>query len=390
MQTPRETTSYSNRLIAEDKTCRSWSIVVDDIGSVGIVLISALNKALKLDQKEIARRILHAPSILTDKLNSNTAKQISSYLKEIGLNTRAITEDETIEQGFGEYELAIVEMDYNRAAEIIKIIVELTGISSEDAITLLTKSPCVVLGNVSLANVKVLKKRFSDAGARLAVSNSKEALFDVLLAPENFAAHRELLQLFKRLGLSQQSFEQKRDTAIALQGLNSAQANQLWALAQERKINCRLLDRAYQQYNVRLETIEVEQRNALEQILQKSCKIPSNIIAPLLQRLPINIANNKTIDQACEIVAELANIKATAVAELTATLSFDLCINNVNQPDKVKELLVLIGRVTQARMDAFFKGKSDKIKGPLNYSQAKWLQVELSKLGCKVTMLKRS
>lgn len=373
----------------ESDVDNNWSVAVDHIGSAGIALVSALKNGLKIGQQEIARRLLHAPSVLAENLSSQSARQIADYLSEVGLEARAVSPEETFEAGVGGYEVAIVDMDFTRASEVLKLLVELTGMPADNAVKLLSKSPAVVLANISKANAMVLQQRFADAGAQLAVSELEQATYDVLLVSNNFASQRELLQLVKTLRLPNEKQQHAQNDAVAIQGLDYQQAQELWQSAQERRINCKLLDRAYQRYDVRLEKISHEQREQVADYLVEHCGIPQKVVAKVLQRLPMGIASGKALPAAYQLVEGLHKLGATAVADLTATLNFDLDIDNLKRPDKVEELLVLIGGLAKTHLEKFFKGRTTRVNGPLNYAQARWLQHELSKLGCKVSMQKR-
>ena len=370
-------------------TDNNWSVAVDSMGSAGIALVSALKNGLKIGQQEIARRLLHAPSVLADNLSPQSAQQIADYLSEIGLEARALGPDENFESGVGGYEVAIVDMDYSRAADVLKLLVELTGIPADNAVKLLSKSPAVVLANISQANANVLQQRFAGVGAQLAISELEQATYDVLLMSNNFASQRELLQLVKTLRLPNGNEQHAQNEAVAIQGLNYQQAQELWQAAQERRINCKLLDRAYQRYDIRLEKVDNEQREQVAQYLVKQCGIPEKVIGKVLQRLPMGIASGKELAEAYALVESLHGLGAVAVADLTATLNFDLDIDNLKRPDKVEELLVLIGGLAKTHLEKFFKGKTTRINGPVNYAQARWLQHEITKLGCKVSIQKR-
>lgn len=389
MQTQRVVQHTPDHIVTSKASpSNNWRVSVDNIGDAGIALVSALKNGLKISQQEIARRLLHAPSILAENLSAEAAQQISDYLNEIGLNARPVGPTDKYEAGVGGFEVAIVDMDFSRTSELLALLVELTGITADDAVKLLSKSPAVILANISKNNAQVLKARFANVGAQLAISDVEDSIYDVLLIGNNYATQRELLQLVKTLQLPNNKKHEHDDT-IAIQGLNYSQAQKLWAAAQDRRINCKLLNRSYQRYDIRLENIEAAKTEDVARYLVRQCGIPEKVIGKVLQRLPIGIASGETLEDACALVEALHGIGGDAIADLTATLNFDLEIDSLSRPDKVEQLLTLIGGLSKTQFSKLLKGKGRRVEGPLNYHQARWLQHELSSFGCKVSLKKR-
>jgi ribosomal protein L7/L12 len=366
---------------------QQWHVAVNSIGHAGISMVAALRKALPLTDQEIAKRLLQAPSILAENLSRSVAEQMAALLDHAGLDVALVAADEDFSQGSGAFEVSLSIQDFSRVYDVLQSVMELTGIDVDQAIRLINSVPSVLLANISENNASVLRDRFAPLGVDVDVSKPSEAIYDVFLHGDSYRSQQEFTSLARSLKVDIAA--NADHSATTLVGLSYDSAQTLWKQATERRIQCRMLNRAYQRYDVRLDRSDAKDIGALSEVLTDGCGIPKNIIPKLVRLLPITVATNVTLAAAQQLIRDLDKTGARAVAELTASLSFNLEFNELTNAEQVQPVLESIGYVSGNKAREVLKGKRKTVEGPFSYPQARWMVSELKKLDCKVSMKKR-
>lgn len=373
--------------VTEKSTDLKWCVVVRSIGTTGISIISVLKKVLDVSEREIAERLFAAPGILVGDLEKPVAENVVHLLKTTGLDVELQPADVEFEPGFGNYEVSLCFKNFLHINEALQYILELTGINMEQAIRVVNSVPSLLLAKISENNVAVLRENFAKYNVELDVSNPAESIYDVFSQNLSFRTQQELYALATSLNID--CSRQEAGSAISLIGLEYKVAERLWREASEKRIHCTLLNRSYQRYDILLKSVEDPGSDEWKNVLIEQCRIPEKLIPDLTQKLPIVINGNVTLERAQEVIALLYSQGAEAVAELTASLSFNLEVEELAGPDEAEQILKKIGQLSNNKIREIINGKIKTVEGPFTYNQARWMIAELKKVKCKVKMIKR-
>jgi ribosomal protein L7/L12 len=371
-----------------DTQCEnSWRVSIDNIGDAGIHTVSALVKAFNEDYSSVAKRMLQAPSLLLQNLGKTKAQQIAQLLEESGLKANASLMSEPFQHGDNEHEIALSLTTFNHMNQLISEIMMLTGIDLKHAIRVLCSMPSVLLGNISKNNAESLQQRFQKMGAELDFSRPRTARYDVFIQTDSYIVRKEIKRIVESLSIA--ISENNDGNSLAATDLDYTKAHELWNLTQEKKIQCRLINRDYQRFDVTLTDARAANTKTLTDILTDKCRIPKAATSMIINKLPLVISNNITLQNAQDLMVALKECGADSRADLISCLTFQLKFETYEPSEKSHSVLKKIGNVNANAISKLDRGRSKILEGPFSYNQAKWLMYELKALGSQVVLVKK-
>lgn len=374
---------------SSEASANNYQIVVNGIGTASASLFSALKHAISLPEAEIARRILQAPSTLISKVNKDTAEKIRELLNNSGLDSQILLETEQLQEGTGDHEIALVISSFKDIHKILPQLIQITGLSTETAITLLNKNPTVFLGNISEVTAKTIQKRFLELGIETDISKPKSALYDMAINAENHTVQQHVESLLNEKGLPFKVSQQQTSKLYSINEIPYEEANDAWQKSIERKIPCELMNQDYQRYDIELDQINDQNKEDIKSYLIQSLGIPEKVVNRVISSVPVVVAKHKTLSDTRNILSSLTELNCLAKAELVSSLTFNIQIESLPENGQAQHIFSQLLGLREATINQIIQGRTQLIEGPFSYNQARWAQYEFQKIGGKVRLIKR-
>jgi hypothetical protein len=288
------------------------------------------------------------------------------------------------------HEVALVIEDFTRVREILQELVALTGQPPAQAIKSLFEPPVILLGRLSGATARDLAERFAALGARLDISRPRESRYDLLIQTGSTAEGREAARLLEGLGVPAVRTDAGERASFMVQDLDMARAERLWRSVQELRLHGRVLNHAYQRFEVRLTGISGSDPAEVGAILHEACGIPRAKLELVLRRTPVVIARQLARAECLALLARLHACGASAEADLTASLGFDLEILRLGRPEASAQILRELAGRKPGDYQAVLSHGAGRVPGPFPYNQARWLVHELAAVDTRARLRKRT
>ncbi len=360
-------------------------LVVRSIGTASFSIIAGLRQISTLTEQELAERLFRAPSELFAGVPRQTAEKAAEVLRGAGLHVDVLGEGETFVSGEALHDVALLPTDFSRMAEVVREVIRLLGVDARTARQILCTSPTILVGAVSSATVEALRERFSPLGVELAVSRPAESTFDIVLGPSVASVRQRLLETLANVGIPLLRPAEGEDLPLVASGLDKRTAEHIWNEFGRRNPTLRILDRAFERFDIRLDACPREAISGLVALTG----MPEKVAGKVLERLPVVVLQNLTFEQARDALDKLSALGATTVDELRTLQTFSLVIEGA--PDKamaakpIRALLDLPGNQVEELMRVF----PARIEGPLSLPLARWLQAELKSVGAQTKLVRR-
>jgi len=388
---PADSVSSTGSPVAEQPSCdpataqdlsEQHSIAVRSIGTAGIRVISALRAVTNAADTQLAELLFQAPSILATNLKQDIADQVSRLLQEMGLDTTVLGSDETIEPGDALHDIALVVRDVSQMGALLAEVVELLGVSPQQARTMLCDSPAVLMGKVSANTVAACRQRFSPLSAEVDVTRPAEAVYDVFLGK---CSAIELAQVQSALSKAGVAFPEQSDQPVVVMGITAEQAERIWEQFARRPLPLRIVSRDFERFDV---TLDSAPRSAeIVSYLINSTGMPERVAHKVLDRLPIVLHELVDHDEMTKHIEAVNQLGGTATGHLVLFQTFVLKIKRLGNRQQTESILQLLTEMDDtAAAEAVQNGM---INCPLTHLQARWLQWELQQAGTETEKVLR-
>src|SRR5262249_54219640 len=148
-------------------------------------------------------------------------------------------------------------------ADVARELIRLLGVDAKTARQMLCVSPTILVGAVSSATVEALRRRFAPLGVDLAVSRPSESTFDVVIGDCAPSVHPRRVETMRSAGVPvlsqsvpmapQAAADSAPPSPIVAAGLDKAAAERIWDQLGRRNPALRILDRAFERFDIRLD-----------------------------------------------------------------------------------------------------------------------------------------
>ncbi|HZF51549.1 MAG TPA: hypothetical protein VE093_22995 [Polyangiaceae bacterium] len=379
-ETPAETT-------APEAALPPARLVVRSIGSASFSIVAALRQISPLSEQVLAERLFRAPSELFTDVPRDTAEKAAEVLRKAGLEVDVLAEGDAFTPGEGVFDVALLLSDFSRMPEVAREVIRLLGVDARTARQMLCASPTILVGAVSSATVEAIRRRFAPLGVDLAVSRPAESTFDVLIGDCAPTVRARLLATLEGAGvpMAQLAGDHAPEELIVAAGLKKSAAEQIWDQFGRKNPALRILDRAFERYDIRLDACP---RSAAAGLVALT-GMPEKVAQKVLDRLPVVIQQNLTYDQARESLDRLATLGAKATLELQTLQAFSVIIEAVPDRQKAAQRVRALLDLTEEQADALVRSPPAQIEGPLTLTHARWLQAELKTVGATAKLVRK-
>ncbi|WP_045226912.1 hypothetical protein [Methyloterricola oryzae] len=364
-----------------------YRIVIHSIGTAGARMVGVLKKVLPYAESKLAALLFQAPAEIMAGLTLEQADEINALLRSTGLDSQVMGADEPFTPGDGSHEVALAIMDASQMTLVAQVVMDVLGVSLDQARTLLCASPTVLVGKVSANTVDALRRRFAPLGVELDVSRPAEARYDVFLGACDARGRERVIQLLRdlRVPTLPDAGDGQEQPVLAV-GLSKAEADALWDPLRRTDVPLRLVNRDFERFDVRLE--EADATPALADFLVSEVGMPAAVVPKVLARLPIVIAQNVPYERMAQLLAGVAAVGGRASGHLLAFQTFGLVVTKAGQVTAAAQLLQALGRVSPEEALAALPPASKPV-GTMTDPQVRWLQHELKRAGAESRVVLR-
>ncbi len=365
-------------------------VIIDSPGNCDVRMIRSLKTVCPQNEQEIARMVFQSPSVLLDALDTDKARQISTILNEAGAHTRIAAADEHIEQGTGEYELAIVVPDISRVGHIFQEILVMLQVKPMEAVRLMVQSPAVMVGKLSRAAANAFAGRLRKVGAEVDLSRYQEAAYDLFVSDPDLHDLNRLNEIFNRNGIRRKANGDAgwSKSSFALPGLNWSLVDRIRDELREFDGKVKLLNRDFSRFDISLKS-RGDNPQAVMEVLRKQFGIPESVHQKIFKALPVVIAREVPFNRMQQHLDELTRAGAEADARLTSLQTFDLRIKKSGDTEKSMDILRLLGLDSIPLNRYRHKRAPFTIEGPFSPLQARWMQKDLRSVGNQADLIMR-
>lgn len=351
-------------------------IVVMSIGRASAHHISALSRVLGLPQRDLADRILRAPSVLVSGLEPGQSEQLLSSLAETGLELRALPPGQVPAPDPRRHDLAIRVTRLEALPQVLGDLSALLAAPPEAVRDILLRDPATFLGDVSTATVEALRHRLERPGVVVQSCDMAGARYDLLADGTRAGSNAQLRALADQMGLR---LGGAGAGPILASDLDAACAMRLAGALSQAGSGAWLLNRAFNWFELRL--LSAPDTPALRDLLTGRLGIPDPVLGRVLGALPVVIAPQLPAQEAQAVLARLTDLGARAEAALLATRRFGLRLRKIGAPQGTDQVLAGLGQVTAGDRQRLLSGQQETIPGPYTLLRMRWLQRDLAAQG---------
>ncbi len=352
-------------------------VIVRSIGDAGAGIVGALRQISPLPESVLAARLFQAPSLLFQGLPQETAAAAIEALEGAGLECALYESGEPFEPGSGDHEVALVIRDVGRMGAVLGAMMELLGVDAGGARRILSTTPTVLLGQISIATVAALRRRFEPLGVEIDVSRPSAARYDVFVGERSEAEREGLRRLLERLGIPELRGDDGGPQPMLAVDLSFDDAERLWGAISRGQETATILNRDFLRFDLRLDAAVPSPE--LRAFLVETAGMPARIVPKLLKRLPVVTHPCVRWGELCRYIARIAELGGEASGHLLAFQTFSLRLGEVGDRPASARLLRALGGLSGEEADAALASRL--IDRPLSGLIARWLAHELKKVG---------
>jgi ribosomal protein L7/L12 len=378
---------HSAKGVAPEATSDSTRLVIQSIGTASFSIIAALRQVSTLTEQELAERLFRAPAELFAGVPRPTAEKAAEVLRGAGLEVDVLANEAPFTPGDKTHDIALLPTDFSRMPEVVREVIHLLGVDARTARQMVCTSPTILVGAVSSATVEAIRRRFAPLGVELAVSRPAESSYDVVVGPCAPSVRARLLETLEGAGVPvlRPAGGGMHDTPLVAAGLDKAAAQRIWNELGRKNPALRILDRAFERFDVRLDACPLD---AVKELVTVT-GMPEKVALKVLERLPVIVQQNLTYEEARESLAKLAALGATAVDELRTLQTFSMVVETAPDRPKAAQRIRALLDLKADEADALLRGLPNRIEGPLSLPLARWLQAELKAAGATTKLVRR-
>ncbi|MDO6564482.1 hypothetical protein Q4488_13915 [Amphritea sp. 1_MG-2023] len=368
----------------------SYQVRVLGVGNADVLSIGRFHQRFGLSRQDCIRRILTAPSILQSELDIQSATEIVSVLQDAQLPCDLLPQSERCLSPSERFELAVYFSDFTHITAFITDLALFTGQSSEALLACLSKTPAIILGNVSEAVAGELITRFSRPGIELIKSCSHKAKYTVVAyAP---GGEQRLMSYYRSLGLQQTGGPSAQGQCWQLTDLTLQKAQTLWQQASELHLPLVIQNQDYYRFDLLLRSApaDTEQQQAVSDILASQLNIPLHLHPRLLTSLPIILKRSIPLAEAESVMHALVAQGCAITAEWTGGIRFNLIFDAVTDLTALRARLEKLCTAIMGRALQFTETADGwSVKADANLHQGLWIQYEAGQLGINCRLMRR-
>lgn len=363
-------------------------VVLDSIGTSGMALVAGLKAATPIPENLLAQAFYRAPSVVARGLPRADADALCEQLTGAGLECHVQAESAPFVPGGDAYEIALDVRRFDQMARVLTELMSLVGMPLERARQALCQVPAMLMGRVSENTVKAVRTRLEPLGVEVMAAQPVKSVFDVYIGGASQSRPVALAPLLDRAGITAEHHGPPGSHLVAM-GLDHPSAMRLWELLRGTPARARVLNRAYQRFDVRLDT--APDTPQMRQLLIESAGMPERVVGKVLARLPIVTHPGVDYDMSAALLATIAELGGQATAQLTAFQTFAVELRTVGDVRRTAGLLAAVGGLERDDADRLVRNahRAPRVEGPFTGHQARWLVHELEQVGTKARMVDR-
>lgn len=359
-----------------------YDIVIDSMGSAGAGLLRSLRPVSQLSDRELARRLLQAPSIVLENLDRNTAEKVTRVLSDTGAHVSYRAHDEDFEPGMGEFEVAATLVNHRYSDSVVQALMGLMNLPLKQASLLLARTPAILISQVSCATVEAFRQQLEPVGVELDVSRPATALYDLYATSTDSATLQRSRKLLHERGVQVNPIPGE---PLLATGVDHATCQALWKEYERSAAPLVILNQDYQRADIRL--LSAAPDPDLDRYLSETLQLPERAIERLYDNLPLVVARAVPRSQLADILSRLEALGAKAEGHITAFQQFGLQLPADVRAADIAPVLALVTGEDQTRCQRALQKQPGWLRGPYNSQQARWLQAELKKAGLNARLV---
>jgi len=318
---------------------------------------------------------------LISGLTQQAGAQLLDVLQQTGVELELMPVSQQFEPGEGNYEVSLAVKKFDQMAAVIDATARLIGLDTQTAKRVVCATPALLIGQVSLATVDALRRRYAPLGVEVDSSLTSEARFD-LFAESNDSRTRQLVQqLLAEAGTR----PEVRNTQVIAGDLDGPLAKRIWDELSRRSARAQMVNRDLHRCDV-----VVEQAPASEEMLSylvESFRMPARTAERVVQHVPFVLAENVSLGKTSKILTEIQALGGKASGVLLAQHRYGLKIGSGGDRQMAKVWIETIAG--REALPASLQAESVRLPGPFTKTQARWLQYELKAIGVPSQLVER-
>lgn len=351
-----------------------YDIVIHSMGSAGAGLLRSLRPVSRLSDRELARRLLQAPSVVLENLDRDTAEKVSRVLSGTGARVSYRAHDEDFEPGTGEFEIAATLVSHRYSDSAVQALMGLMNLPVKQASMLLARTPAILINQVSAATVEVFREQLEPAGVELDVSRPDTALYDLYATSTDSASLQRARKLLDERGIA---VNPDPHNPVLATDVDHRTCQALWKDYERSAAPLVILNQDYQRADIRL--LSARPGPGLDRYLGETLQLPDRAIERLYDNLPLVVARCVPRARVDDILSRLESLGARAEGHITAFQQFGLKVPTGTKASHIAPVLGLITNEDATQCQRALQKQPGWLPGPYNSQQARWLQAELRK-----------
>lgn len=364
-------------------TCHEggFRLIVRSIGMADLALVPVLRGLRASSDAELAGLLYRAPSELVSGLSHQTGTQLLDVLQKTGVELDLVPVAATYEPGQGEYEVSLAVKKFDQMPAVIDATARLVGLDTERAKRVVCATPALLIGQISLATVEALRRRFAPLGVEVDASVTSKARFDLFVESDDARTRQVIAQLLSEVGVK----SEVRASQFIAPSLDGAVAKRLWDELSQRSARVQVVNRDLHRFDVVVE--KAPSSPEMLSYLVESFRMPARTADRVVQHTPFVLAENVPPAAMTQILVDIEARQGRASGVLLTQRRYGLKIGAGGDRRMAKVWLETIAG--RNAVESFEQLDTVHVPGPLTKTQARWLQHELKGVGVPAQLVER-
>ena len=353
---------------------RDFRVCVTSIGTAVPSASAAVAQGLGLSAQRVVNCLYRAPSILVDKIDETMACEMVKLLTNIGFEARAEANDAPAPDPEFLYDVSVYIEDAREVYNVADKLCNFVGMTKDDALKALMSPSGVVLGSVSQPTVDALSKRLGETVSVLQ-SRPQDAQYSILLNEGAEVVKRRILE-----DLCKQDQPLLANDGLVLADMKHSAVKELWQRHQATGL-LHVVNQDFMRFDIILEAFNGTDMSKAAQVLEIHAGIPSEMIADILEAMPITLSEAVPMQNMQEIADAFNAVGLETRAEMITFQHVGLEVTEVGNTAEVTALFASLGVEDLAKT-------LPKVPFDLGFSlpelQARMWKAALEDRGCEV------